>query len=412
MLKCVGIGKCRKTDTGTMCPSYMATRDEMHSTRGRARILFEAMSGDTLKTFTDQLGEQGARPRACRAKVANECPASVDMAAYKAEFLAHYYEEHGRPRSSKIFGNIHEPARRASRTPRLANALMNAPLFSRLGKRLYDIHPQRSFPKLASRTFRSWFDRHQGSTDQTQREVVLFPDTFTNYFEPEVAIAATEVLERANFRVVIPRDDLCCGRPLYDQGMLDRAKKRLQESMDSLWLMVERGAYVVGLEPSCILTFRDELPSLFPDNARAKILSERALLLDEFLKREVSGYLPPQPKPLKGKALLRHGHRHQKALAGLDSEVFHPLEHPRTSSSKSSMPDAAEWPGRPGHEDSHFAVSKALRRSDTDPRDQCQRQGYAQDLDGFSCCLQTPPVLLPIAIRLHFAQVLNLAAQR
>jgi FAD/FMN-containing dehydrogenase/Fe-S oxidoreductase len=408
-LKCVGIGKCRKTDSGTMCPSYMATRDEMHSTRGRARILFEALSGNTVKTFTDSSVNKALDLCLSCKSCKTECPSSVDMATYKAEFLSHYYEEHGRPRSSKIFGNIHELARRASRTPRLANALMNAPLFSRLGKRLYDIHPQRAFPRVAKRTFRAWFDRHQGSTDQTQREVVLFPDTFSNFFEPEVAIAATEVLERANFRVVIPRDDLCCGRPLYDQGMLDRAKQRLQETMDALWLMVERGAYVVGLEPSCILTFRDELPALFPDNHRAKILSERALLLDEFLKREVSGYIPPQPKPLKAKALL-HGHCHQKALAGLDSESsilasIHGLDLEVLDAGCCGMA------GPFGYENSHFAVSKACADRMLVPAINASDKDTLVISDGFSCRSQIRQ-FCPDRKPLHFAQVLNLVAQR
>jgi len=410
VLKCVGIGKCRKTDAGTMCPSYMATREEMHSTRGRARILFEALAGTTLQKFTDDSVLKALDLCLSCKSCKSECPSSVDMATYKAEFLAHYYEENPRPRSAKLFGNIHELAARASKTPHLANALANAPLLSRIGKRMFDIHPQRALPRLASQTFRAWFARHQGSTDQTQRrEVVLFPDTFTNFFEPEVAIAATEVLERANFRVVIPEDDLCCGRPLYDQGMLDRAKQRLQESIDSLWPMIERGTYVVGLEPSCILTFRDELPALFPDNVRAHTLRERALLLDEFLAREVPGFIAPQPKPFKAKAML-HGHCHQKAIAGLDTETailsnLGGLELEVLDSGCCGMA------GPFGYEDSHFAVSKACADRVLVPAINGSDRETIVISDGFSCRAQIRQ-FCPDRRPLHLAQVLNLAAQK
>jgi Fe-S oxidoreductase len=387
----------------------MATRDEMHSTRGRARILFEAMSGDTLKTFTDPAVHKALDLCMSCKSCKTECPSSVDMATYKAEFLAHYYKEHPRPRAAKIFANIHEVARRASRTPRLANALANAPLISRIGKRIFDIHPQRVFPKVATRTFRAWFDRHQGSTSQTQREVVLFPDTFTNFFEPEVAIAATQVLERANFRVVIPKDDLCCGRPLYDVGMLDRAKERLQETMDSLSLMLERGAYVVGLEPSCILTFRDELPSLFPGNPNAQLLRDRSLLLDEFLTREVPGFLPPQSKPLNAKAIL-HGHCHQKAIAGLETETailtnIHGLEFEVLDAGCCGMA------GPFGYEDSHYAVSKACADRVLIPAIDASDPETMVISDGFSCRSQIRQ-FCPERQPMHLAQLLNLAAQK
>ena len=149
-----------------------------------------------------------------------------------------------------------------------------------IARRILNVHPARELPRFTARTFRSWFaergsvsDRRGGATDTAAREVVLFPDTFNNFFEPEVAIAATEVLERAGFKVVIPQRDLCCGRPLYDAGMFDRARWRLRQALDTLTPLVERGAALVGLEPSCLLTFRDELPSLFPGDPRAAALS-------------------------------------------------------------------------------------------------------------------------------------------
>ncbi|HLX36227.1 MAG TPA: FAD-linked oxidase C-terminal domain-containing protein, partial [Candidatus Binataceae bacterium] len=406
-LRCVGIGKCRQTDAGTMCPSYMATREEMHSTRGRARILFEALTGDTLSKFTDDSVRRALDLCLSCKSCKSECPSSVDIAKYKAEFLAHYYDENPRPRTARLFGNIHELAQRASRVPHLANALANAPIISSVGRRMLDIHPQRQLPRLAAQTFRAWFETHPGTTDQMRRrEVVLFPDTFTNFFEPEVAIAAVAVLERANFRVVIPEQDLCCGRPLYDQGMLVRAKERLQESMDALVPMVDRGAYVVGLEPSCLLTFRDELPSLFPNNPRAQMLCERSLLFDEFLARE--GIVPPQPKPLSRKAIL-HGHCHQKALVGLDTET---AVLGRVDGLEVDVLDAGccGMAGPFGYEDTHFAVSKACADRVLVPAIEASDRETIVISDGFSCRAQIRQ-FCPGRRPMHLAQVLHLAMQ-
>ena len=408
-LRCVGIGKCRQTEAGSMCPSFMATREEMHSTRGRARILFEALAGETLEGFTDNAVLKALDLCMSCKSCKSECPSSVDMATYKAEFLAHYYEKNPRPRSAKLFGNIHELAQRFSRTPRFANVMANAPILSQIGKRMYDIHPQRALPRMARRSFRDWFANHHGSTDQMQREVVLFPDTFTNFFEPEVAIAAVGVLERANYRVVIPGADLCCGRPLYDQGMLDRAKDRLKESMDALEPMIARGAFVVGLEPSCILTFRDELPALFPDDARARRLRDRAVLLDEFLAREVSGYLPSQPKPLQAKALLQ-GHCHQKAIAGLETETTILA---RIEGLEVEVLDAGccGMAGPFGYENSHFAVSKACADRVLVPAINGSDRETIVISDGFSCRAQIRQ-FCPDRKPMHLAQVLQLAAQK
>ncbi len=210
-----------------MCPSYMATREEVHSTRGRARILFEALTTDLLpEGFADPAVKDALdlclSCKGCKA----ECPSSVDMAAYRAEFFSNYYRSHRRPLSSAFFGRLNEVARLASYAPSIANALSHAPVVGDAVKKMLAIHPERELPRFARRTFRSWFER-RAAPRASAREVVLFPDTFNNFFEPHVAIAAVEVLERAGFRVIVPRHHLCCGRPLYDQGMLDRAKARL-----------------------------------------------------------------------------------------------------------------------------------------------------------------------------------------
>ncbi|HEY6394665.1 MAG TPA: FAD-binding and (Fe-S)-binding domain-containing protein, partial [Candidatus Binataceae bacterium] len=320
-LKCVGIGKCRKTDAGAMCPSYMATREERHCTRGRARLLFEALAGDTLEGFADpELKEALDLCLSCKA-CKSECPAGIDMAAYRAEFFANYHRHTRRSLAGEFFGRMHEVARAASFAPRFANAVARTPIVGSIGRRMLGIHPSRELPRFAPQSFRSWFERRPKSAGPKRagpgREVVLFPDTFTNFLEPRAAIAAAEVLERAGFRVTIPPRDLCCGRPLYDQGMLERAKWRLQDAMAALRPFLARGTRIVGLEPSCILTFRDELPAMFPRDETARALASNSMLLDEFLAAEAPGFVAPR----RSASVLVHGHCHQKAISDFDCEI-------------------------------------------------------------------------------------------
>jgi FAD/FMN-containing dehydrogenase/Fe-S oxidoreductase len=400
-LKCVGIGKCRKTDAGVMCPSYMATRDEMHSTRGRARLIYEALTGDLLSNgfADDALYEALDLCLSCKS-CKTECPASVDMATYKAEFLANYYEGHRRPLAAQFFGRIHEIARIASVAPNLANALVDGG-GSSWAKRLLRLHPKRKLPRFAAQTFRSWFER-RGQRDTSVPEALLFPDTFNNFFEPEVAIAATEVLERAGFRVLIPSRDICCGRPLYEAGMLDAARRRLLDALEVISPLVDRGVSVVGLEPSCLLSFRDELPALFPRSSDARKLASSAMLLDEFLAAKAPGFMPTK---LKGSAIV-HGHCHQKALAGMNSELSLLGKAPEL---RVEAPDAGccGMAGAFGYDARHFEISRMIGERVLIPAVQKSAPDTIIVADGFACraqirqfCADRRP--------LHLAQVLNL----
>ena len=258
-----------------MCPSYMATRDEMHSTRGRARLLFEALSGGALAHgFADPaLAEALDLCLSCKG-CKTECPASVDMATYKAEFLAHYHKQHFRSLTAYLFGRIHELGRVAQVAPGLANALAhNSTSRDRSSARSGSI-ASASFH--ASRRALSGHGSMRGSHDATRdgpgREVILFPDTFTNFFEPEVAIAAVEVLERAGFRRRYSRRDLCCGRALYDQGMLPRAKRRLKQILEVLGPPAVRGSLVIGLES----VLHPDLPRRIAGTFRRRLAGARA----------------------------------------------------------------------------------------------------------------------------------------
>jgi Fe-S oxidoreductase len=379
----------------------MATREEMHSTRGRAHLLFEALSGGVLRgamaePAVAQALELCLSCKACK----SECPATVDMATYKAEFLAHYHTVHRRPLSANFFGRLHSLARLAQVAPRVANALSHSPGVSALIRRALRIHPRRELPRFASRSFRAWFET-RGAAVASGREVMLFPDTFTNFFEPEVAIAAVEVLERCGFRVTIPDRDLCCGRPLYDYGMLDRAKAYLKQILEVLGPRAERDAILVGLEPSCILTFRDELPGLFPSDPRAQALARSSLMLDEFLQRHAGGFTSAA---LVGRKAILHGHCHQKALAGLSGEVSI-LSATRGLELKVLDAGCCGMAGAFGYDARHFDLSRKLAERVLVPTINSSAPDTIVIADGFSCRTQIR-ACCPGRNPMHLAQAL------
>jgi Fe-S oxidoreductase len=313
--RCVGVSKCRKDEKGTMCPSYMATREEMHSTRGRARLLFEMLQGDPLKEGWRSQPVHDALDLclACKA-CKTECPLNVDMATYKAEFLSHYYEGRMRSRSAYAMGKINTLARIAAAAPGLVNFFTQAPGISRLMKFFGGIAPQRRIPGFAGETFKHWFQRRQ-LLNQGKPQVILWPDTFSNHFHPRIAIAAVEVLEHAGYQVTVPQTHLCCGRPLYDFGMLQQARRLLEQILEALRPQIAAGVPVIGLEPSCISVFRDEMTNLLGHNTEAERLQRQTFLLSEFLIRQ-AGYHPPQ---LARKAIV-HAHCHHKSVLNFDSE--------------------------------------------------------------------------------------------
>jgi Fe-S oxidoreductase len=298
------MGKCRASQGGTMCPSYRGTREERYSTRGRARLLGEMLRGEIItdgwrSEEVKQALEWCLGCKGCR----SDCPTHTDMAAYKAEFMSHYYEGRARPRQAWSMGRIGEWAPLAARFPRLAN------LVSKNFKSLAGIASERTPPRFARKTFRSAFKPNGGGDP-----IVLFDDTFNNHFRPETAHAAQRVLEKSGCVVELPREHLCCGRPYYDFGMLDRAKAALARVLDVLAPQLERGLPVVVLEPGCLSVFRDELRQLFPGDARAARLGAAVTSLAELLlKRGFRGGV--------GGQVLMHAHCHQKSLWGTSADL-------------------------------------------------------------------------------------------
>lgn len=249
-------------------------------------MLFEMMEGDIVtagwkdKAVKDSL-DLCLSCKGCK----SDCPVNVDMATYKAEFLAHYYKDKLRPLTAYVFGWIYWWSRLASLMPRTVNFLLHLPLFSSIAKQIAGIAQQRVLPRFATCTFRDWFKARQPKNIMRPK-VILWPDTFNNYFLPQTLAAGTEVLEAAGFRVVIPPRPLCCGRPLYDFGMLNTARKMLLEILHTLKQEIENDVPVVGLEPSCVAVFRDELLNLFPNNEDAKKLKKNVFTLAEFLEKK------------------------------------------------------------------------------------------------------------------------------
>jgi FAD/FMN-containing dehydrogenase/Fe-S oxidoreductase len=312
-LRCVGVGSCRRTEGGTMCPSYRVTREEEHSTRGRARLLFEMLNGSELDGWrSDEVREALDLCLACKA-CKSECPVNVDMATYKAEFLSRYYEGRRRPRIAYAMGLLPWWSRVGSWVPRLSNVVLRAPVVSSLVKRAGGIAPERSAPTFPSSPFRRRFRRRGGRRSSGDR-VVLWPDTFTDRFHPDAGAAAVEVLERAGARVELPRGWACCGRPLYDQGMLDLAERLLRRTLDVLRPAIRDRVPVVVLEPSCAAAFRDELPAMLSGDPDARALSELVVTLAQYL--DARGYRPP---PLDRRAIVQL-HCHQKAVLGVDAD--------------------------------------------------------------------------------------------
>jgi len=317
---CSGMGECRKKLDGTMCPSYMGTLDEEHSTRGRANALRNAISGQApQEEFTGkrlyEVMDLCLECKACKA----ECPSNVDMAKLKYEFLDHYHRANGLPLRNRMFGAIEKVNRIGSALAPLSNWIANSGINRWLMEIVAGIDRRRPLPRFAGETFAEWFGKHQAAGDGSRGEVLLFHDTFNNFNTPNVAIAATRFLEKSGYRVLLA-DKKCCGRPMISKGMLAEARENAAWNVDQLAPYAEKGTPIVGLEPSCLLTLRDEYPE-FVRTPAAKNVAENSFLFDEFVMREHGeGRLVLQSKR-NGKKALLHGHCHQKALVGTTSTV-------------------------------------------------------------------------------------------
>jgi FAD/FMN-containing dehydrogenase/Fe-S oxidoreductase len=321
--RCIGMGKCRSLEGGTMCPSYRATHEEKYSTRGRAHLFWEMLQGEVITDGwqSREVKEALDTCLACKG-CKSDCPTHTDMASYKAEFLSHYYETNRRPRQAMFMGRIGEWAPLAARFPRLTNFMTSAPGLAPLGKWIAGVAQTRELPKFARQTYRDIARRAARSAaldsagpNAASRKLILWVDTFSDHFSPDIAAAAADVLTQLGWQVVLPKKRLCCGRPLYDFGLLERARELLVNVLDDLADDIAAGVPLVGLEPGCLSVFKDELLKQLPDHAQARRLATQTFLFADFVVRE------PFDWPKLDTEVVVHGHCHQKALFGMQGDT-------------------------------------------------------------------------------------------
>ncbi len=381
--RCVGVGKCRSDVGGVMCPSFRATRDEQHSTRGRAKLLGELFQGETTPESwrNDEVFEALDLCLSCKG-CAVDCPTHVDMATYKAEFLSHYYEGRLRPRSAYALGLLPWVGWRAAPLARAVNAVLGWHPTRRLLMRVAGLSTERPAPHFATPNFRRG-DLARRLGTETAPSVVLWPDTFTDLFWPTRGAATAEVLEFAGERVVVPRRWACCGRTLYDSGMLARAKATATEALDVLEPYLEAGLHVVVPEPSCLATFRDEIPKLLATDPRAARLASLAMSLSEHLAS--IEWRAPEGVELGATSL--HPHCHQRAVGGTRTDQG-VLEGAGSTVEVLDL-GCCGLAGSFGYQREHDELSRQIAKDRFVPGIERCAGSSTVVVDGFSCRLQS-----------------------
>ena len=382
--RCVGVGTCRNTEGGVMCPSYRATGEEQHSTRGRAHLLWEMLAGSLRNEGFQSSAVHDALDLCLSCKACkSECPVQVDMAAYKSEFLAQHYKGRLHPLHHYIFGFADRLARYGSLAPSLTNAILNGSLTSPLVKRIAGVAQQRQLPRLAAKSYQK---SRTTSTNLVQKAappqvVLLWPDTWNNYYHPQSLSAAEAVLTQAGFQVEVPRGHICCGRPLYDFGLLGAARSYLSRVLDRMAPQIEAGLPFIFLEPSCASVFKDELPELFPNDHRAKLLSGQIWLFADWLAERAPEYTANR---LQGAHILIHGHCHHKAVfGGPASEIA--LLRKAGATVEPIQAGCCGMAGPFGFEAGKFEISKIIANQGLLPAVQSAGPATLIVADGFSC---------------------------
>jgi FAD/FMN-containing dehydrogenase/Fe-S oxidoreductase len=407
VLRCVGVGKCRREAGGVMCPSYMVTREEEHSTRGRARLLFEMLDGDARGGAIGDGWRSDAVKNALDLCLAckgckTDCPVNVDMATYKAEFLHHHYARRLRPPSHYSMGWLPVLAAGAAHAPRAANALAHAPVIAALGKRLAGVDSRRSAPFFAPQTFQQWFRDRPPPGAGTRGDVLVWPDTFTNHFDPAIGRAAVEVIEAAGFHAVVPEQHLCCGLTWISTGQLDVAKYVLQQTMDVLRDHVRGGGLVLGLEPSCTAVFRSDAFELLPREPDVERLRRQTVTLAELLQNHCDW----EPPHLDRTAHIQT-HCHQHAIMGFDADRALMERMGLTVDVLDS--GCCGLAGNFGFERGHYEVSEACAERVLLPAVRSARAHDVIVADGFSCRTQLAQSDAGGRRGVHLAEVIRAA---
>ena len=410
--RCVGVGKCRQHEHpkgAVMCPSYQATLEEEHSTRGRSRLLFEMLNGHPDSPIKDGWRSTEVRDAldlclACKG-CKSDCPVNVDMATYKAEFLAHHYEGRLRPRAHYAMGWL--PALAAAvgrlRAAKVVNALSSAPLLPKLATRAAGLEP-REIPLFAEETLQQWWQRRGGSRPGLRGTVLLWPDTFTNNFHPHIGKAAVELLEEAGWTVTLPTGTVCCGLTWISTGQLDTAKKILRRTVGELAEHVRAGGYVVGLEPSCTSVFRSDAVDLLPDDVDVGRLRDHTVTLAELLTEHTAGWVAPR---LDGVHALAQVHCHQHAVLHWDAD--RKLLEDAGASVERLDSGCCGLAGNFGFEKGHLEVSEACAESVLLPALRAAAPDSVVLADGFSCRTQIAELDSGGRDGIHLAELLHRA---
>ncbi|MBO0827255.1 MAG: FAD-binding protein [Streptosporangiales bacterium] len=412
VMRCVGVGKCRQNMTtggAVMCPSYQVTKEDEHSTRGRSRLLFEMLDGHADSVVRDGWRSTAVRDAldlclACKG-CKHDCPMQVDMATYKAEFLSHHYARRVRPAAHYSMGWLPVWSRLASLAPRAANLASHTPGLSHLAKLAGGVATEREMPRFAPLRFTDWYGRRGPRGTGENGPVLLWPDTFTNNFQPEIGAAAVQVLESAGYRVVLPRQTLCCGLTWISTGQLATAKRVLRRTLAALAPLLRAGVPVVGLEPSCTAVFRADAHELFPFDKDVLRLKDQTYTLAEFLLQKAPDW---RPEPLDRDAVMQM-HCHQHAIMGEDpdGEICERVGvHGRMLSS-----GCCGLAGNFGFERGHYDVSMACAERVLLPEVRDVDPGVLVIADGFSCRTQVEQAHVG-RTPVHLAEVLAAAVRR
>ncbi|MEU0403452.1 FAD-linked oxidase C-terminal domain-containing protein [Streptomyces sp. NPDC006197] len=390
VMRCVGVGNCRSHSGGVMCPSFRATREEEHSTRGRARLLFEMLGGHQDSAITDGWRSTEVKDAldlclACKG-CKSDCPVNVDMATYKAEFLSHHYEGRLRPAAHYSMGWLPLWARFARPSPALVNAVLRAPGLAGLGKRLAGVAPERQAPVFAPRSFLRWWRKRAtvGEPDPGDpRTVVLWPDTFTSHFHPSIAVSAVRVLEDAGFTVVVPEEPVCCGLTWISTGQLGMAERVLRRTLRVLRPYLEAGTPIIGLEPSCTAVFRsDAVELLSADQDVKRLAGQVRTFAEQLVHHAPEGWRPPHV----ARTALVQTHCHQHAIMKFDAD----RELMRRAGLDADVLDegCCGLAGNFGFERDHYDVSVAVGEHGVLPAVRAAAPDSLVLADGFSCRTQ------------------------
>ena len=402
--RCVGVGQCRRHEGGVMCPSYMVTREEEQSTRGRARLLHEMLQGHPDSPITNGWRSTAVRDAldlclACKGCKA-DCPVNVDMATYKAEFLSHHYAGRLRPRTHYSMGWLPVLATAGRQAPWAVNALTQTQGLAALAKAAGGIAQQRQLPRFAGQSFTSWCAARGARGGGERGEVVLWPDTFTNSFAPQIGRAAVQLLEDAGWRPIVPRTAVCCGLTWISTGQLGIAKRMLRRTLRVLAPQLRQGTLLVGLEPSCTAVFRSDATELFPGDPDVERLRAQTVTLAELLVQHTPGWEPPR----RARPALMQTHCHQHAVMGIDADVA--LLDRAGVDLRVLDSGCCGLAGNFGFEAGHYDVSVACAERVLLPEVRSADSDVAVLADGFSCRTQIEQGNSGGRTAVHLAQLL------